>query len=311
MFRVRFHGRGGQGVKTASRVLGTALFHAGFEVQDAPRYGAERRGAPIFAYVRADRQPIFERGVIVRPDLVVVVDDTLLTLPAAAVLQGIAPHTLLLVHSAQPAEALRAKLKAPGQLVTIAPREVAATGLQPQGAMMTVGAAARLLGVVPRQALESAAGEELAALPAKLRQRSLALTLDGFDGVEAPGGPVRELPAEPAEDYDRPRWIALPFEDARIASPTIYGAGTSMLSKTGLWRVQRPVIDRERCRRCVWVCGTYCPDNAIAADAGGYPVIDYDHCKGCMICLVNCPSHAIAAVVESQAREAAAAGDAP
>jgi pyruvate ferredoxin oxidoreductase gamma subunit len=77
MYRIRFHGRGGQGVKTASQILSSALFLEGFEVQDAPRYGAERRGAPIFAYVRADRAPINERGVIARPGLVVVVDETL------------------------------------------------------------------------------------------------------------------------------------------------------------------------------------------------------------------------------------------
>lgn len=64
MFRIRFHGRGGQGMKTASRNLGTAFFMAGYEVQDAPRYGAERRGAPIFAYVRADRSQINERGMV-------------------------------------------------------------------------------------------------------------------------------------------------------------------------------------------------------------------------------------------------------
>ena len=86
MFRIRFHGRGGQGMKTASRILGRAFFLEGFEVQDAPRYGAERRGAPIFAYVRASRQPIHERGIIRWPDLVVVADDTLVTIPAAAVI---------------------------------------------------------------------------------------------------------------------------------------------------------------------------------------------------------------------------------
>ncbi len=53
MFRIRFHGRGGQGMKTASRILGTAFFKAGYQVRDAPRYGAERRRAPIFAYGRA------------------------------------------------------------------------------------------------------------------------------------------------------------------------------------------------------------------------------------------------------------------
>jgi len=64
MYRIRFHGRGGQGVKTASQALGTAFFLAGFEVQDAPRYGAERRGAPIFAYVCAARAPIRGLGLM-------------------------------------------------------------------------------------------------------------------------------------------------------------------------------------------------------------------------------------------------------
>ncbi|MCK4900049.1 MAG: 2-oxoacid:acceptor oxidoreductase family protein, partial [Anaerolineales bacterium] len=89
MYRIRYHGRGGQGMKTASRILGTAFFLEGFEVQDAPRYGAERRGAPIFAYVRASRKPINERGIIRRPDLVIVADDTLVSIPAAGVLSGL------------------------------------------------------------------------------------------------------------------------------------------------------------------------------------------------------------------------------
>ena len=72
MYRIRFHGRGGQGMKTASRLLGAAFFREGYEVQDAPRYGAERRGAPIFAYVRASKAPINERGIILHPDLVIV-----------------------------------------------------------------------------------------------------------------------------------------------------------------------------------------------------------------------------------------------
>ncbi|NIP29808.1 MAG: hypothetical protein GTO02_05940, partial [Candidatus Dadabacteria bacterium] len=66
-----------------------AFFLEGFEVQDAPRYGAERRGAPIFAYVRASKQPIYERGIIKRPDLVIVADETLVPIPASGVLSGI------------------------------------------------------------------------------------------------------------------------------------------------------------------------------------------------------------------------------
>ena len=99
MFRIRFHGRGGQGMKTASRILGTALFIEGYEVQDAPRYGAERRGAPIFAYVRADKSPINERGVIHHPGLVIVADDTLMPVPAAGVLEGLDAQSVLLINS--------------------------------------------------------------------------------------------------------------------------------------------------------------------------------------------------------------------
>ena len=95
MYRIRFHGRGGQGMKTASRILGTAFFLEGYEVQDAPRYGAERRGAPIFAYVRAAEQPLHERGVITQADLVIVADDSLVPVPAAGVLSGAEKEDLL------------------------------------------------------------------------------------------------------------------------------------------------------------------------------------------------------------------------
>src|SRR5215472_15027389 len=90
MLRIRFHGRGGQGMKTASRILGSAAFHAGLVVQDAPVYGAERRGASMTAFTRIAHTPILERGAIVQADLVVVADDTLLTEPTAQPLAGCA-----------------------------------------------------------------------------------------------------------------------------------------------------------------------------------------------------------------------------
>ena len=123
MFRIRFHGRGGQGTKTESRILGTAFFKAGYEVQDAPRYGAERRGAPIFAYVRADKSVINERGIISHPDLVVIADDTLVGMPAAAVTQGIDSHTLLLINSHESGSTWRKRLNTDANVLTLAARE--------------------------------------------------------------------------------------------------------------------------------------------------------------------------------------------
>ena len=89
MQAIRFHGRGGQGAKTASRILGTAAFLEGYQAQDSPIYGAERRGAPVAAFTRIAKEPIHERGLIARPDLVVIADASLLNDPAARVPEGI------------------------------------------------------------------------------------------------------------------------------------------------------------------------------------------------------------------------------
>lgn len=107
MLRIRFHGRGGQGMKTASRILGSAAFHAGLTVQDSPVYGAERRGAPMAAFTCIAREPIHERGAIARPDLVVVADDSLLPDPASQPLAGCDAASTVLVNSTKDDTALR------------------------------------------------------------------------------------------------------------------------------------------------------------------------------------------------------------
>jgi pyruvate ferredoxin oxidoreductase gamma subunit len=97
--------------------------------------------------------------------------------------------------------------------------------------------------------------------------------------------------------------VDLPFEAARLSAPAIHGAATSVEVKTGLWRTMRPVIDHERCHRCWWICSTFCPDGAIAVADDGSPSVDYDHCKGCLVCVTVCPHHAIAAVPEASFRD--------
>ncbi len=293
MFRIRFHGRGGQGVKTASQILSSALFAEGFEVQDAPRYGAERRGAPIFAYVRADRAPIRERGVIETPDLIVVVDETLVGVAAAGVLQGVRPATMLLIASDEAGEAWRARLRLPCMVVTLP--------ASARSAVSCTGAAARLIGRVGRASLERAIRDELEALGSEIAGQSREQALAAYDAFAPHAGAVREGGTEPANA--QPDWIDVPLEDAVVSAPDIRAPGTSAASQTGLWRVLRPVIDESLCRLCSWICSTYCPDSAIGVGADGRPRVDYEHCKGCMVCVTVCPPHAIRAVPE--AREAA------
>ena len=75
---IRWHGRGGQGAKTAALLLADVCFKTGAHVQGFPEYGPERMGAPITAYNRISREPIRVHSNIYTPDLVVVVDETLL-----------------------------------------------------------------------------------------------------------------------------------------------------------------------------------------------------------------------------------------
>ena len=78
LLEIRWHGRGGQGTKTASLLLADAAFNTGSFVQGFPEYGPERMGAPITAYNRISKNPIRVHSNIYEPDFVVVVDDTLL-----------------------------------------------------------------------------------------------------------------------------------------------------------------------------------------------------------------------------------------
>ncbi len=305
MYRIRLHGRGGQGMKTASRILGSAFFAEGFEVQDAPRYGAERRGAPIFAYVRASRSAIHERGVITHPDLVVVADETLVPVPAAGVLLGAGPRTLLLLRSDEPPAVWRERLNLSGPVVSLPCAGAEPSELRFVGAECAAGAV-RLLGCISRDALEAAIREELCELGSAVVEANLERARAAYEALDPPAPAVVEGPdAAPASDQGLD-WIEVPFDEARISAPDIHGAATSVEVRTGLWRHMRPVIDRDRCRKCHWVCSTLCPDGAIAVDEEGRPQIDYDHCKGCMICVAVCPPHAIAAIPEARAAAEAA-----
>jgi len=298
VFRIRIHGRGGQGIKMASRVLGTALFRSGFTVQDAPKYGAERRGAPIFSSVRAAHRPINERGTIAQPDLVVIADDTLLAVPAAGTLEGISAHTVVLINSRESPATWQHRLNmdtAPLILPTAEDAEDRAE--MPSIGATCAGAAACLLGVIERDSLSAAIEEELAGLGPDVVAKNCHSSLEAYTAMLAYRGLVREGTAVAADNYTTPAWIELPLDSARVAAPDIHAAANSVQVNTGLWRTMRPIIDYDHCNKCWWVCSTFCPDSAIDI-RDDTPVIDYDHCKGCMVCVGVCPPHAIRGIPE-------------
>lgn len=108
LIEIRWHGRGGQGAKTASLLLADAAFNTGKYIQGFPEYGPERMGAPITAYNRISDAPITIHSNIYEPDYVVVVDDTLLD--AVNVTAGLKETGAIIINSTQEAETLKTKL---------------------------------------------------------------------------------------------------------------------------------------------------------------------------------------------------------
>ena len=99
MIEIRWHGRGGQGAKTASLLLADAAFNTGKYIQGFPEYGPERMGAPITAYNRIDDKEIRIHSNIYQPDFVIVVDDSLLT--TVNVTNGLKNSGAILINSSK------------------------------------------------------------------------------------------------------------------------------------------------------------------------------------------------------------------
>ena len=112
MVEFRWHGRGGQGAKTACLMLAEAAFDTGKYIQGFPEYGPERMGAPITAYDRISDDPITIHSNIYEPDYVVVVDETLIDV--VDVTAGIKEGGAIIVNSTKPVEAIKEKLASKG-----------------------------------------------------------------------------------------------------------------------------------------------------------------------------------------------------
>jgi pyruvate ferredoxin oxidoreductase gamma subunit len=102
MFEIRIHSRGGQGGVTAARLLAVAALHDGKYATACPFYGAERRGAPVVSFVRIDEKPIKIYSQIRRPDMVVVLDASVMDV--VDVLHGLKRGGRVLVNSGRALE---------------------------------------------------------------------------------------------------------------------------------------------------------------------------------------------------------------
>ena len=128
MVEIRWHGRGGQGAKTASLLLADAAFNTGKYIQGFPEYGPERMGAPITAYNRISTSPIRVHSNVYNPDYVVVVDDTLLS--AVDVTAGLKKEGAIVINTTKGIDEIKPLLKGyEGSVYTIDARKISEEAL--------------------------------------------------------------------------------------------------------------------------------------------------------------------------------------
>ncbi|HUH64956.1 MAG TPA: 2-oxoacid:acceptor oxidoreductase family protein [Syntrophales bacterium] len=154
MIEVRWHGRGGQGAVTSVELLALAAIEEGKYAQGFPSFGPERRGAPVAAFNRIDDHPIKVRSGVYTPDIVVVLDESLVGLVNVA--DGLKPDGILIVNTAKSPKEIADVTKFKGKIATVDGSSIAWKELGvPITNTTMLGALFKVLG---RVKLESATG---------------------------------------------------------------------------------------------------------------------------------------------------------
>ncbi|HEY5506134.1 MAG TPA: 2-oxoacid:acceptor oxidoreductase family protein [Coriobacteriia bacterium] len=169
MHEIRWHGRGGQGAVTSAKILADAAFRSGFAgVTSQPSFGAERRGAPITASTRLSDEPIRILSQVTEPDIIIVLDDSLLAVANATA--GMREGGTVIVNTTQSASALglRSDLRVVTSDVTGAAQAAGLiVGGQPMVSTAILGAVARATGLVTMESVEESIAHVFSGSAAK------------------------------------------------------------------------------------------------------------------------------------------------
>ena len=257
MIEIRFHGRGGQGAVTASRILATAAFLEGKHSQSIPMYGTERRGAPVTAFVRIGRKDQMVRSLIHEPDYVVVLDPLLRK--TVNITEGLKDTGKIVVNSAVPPSEVELDKDVPTATV-----DATSIALEVLGRPITntaiLGAFCKATGEVKLESVIAAVNQQWSG---RLAEMNVKAVKEAYNKTEI-GSPKL---VETMEKSDAPA------------------------NSKADWRTVKPMVEAEKCIGCSQ-CWMVCPDGAIKM-VDGKSIIDYNYCKGCGICKEECPVDAI------------------
>lgn len=162
MYEIRWHGRGGQGVVTASEILATSVLKENKYIQSFPEFGPERMGAPVKAFTRINDEPINIHSQVYTPDAVVVLDSTLLE--TVNVCDGLKDNGILIVNTTRDKKDIQETLNYSGKIYTVDGTGIALETIgKPIANVCCVGALARVTGIVKKENLIETVREMLGA----------------------------------------------------------------------------------------------------------------------------------------------------
>ncbi len=273
MKEMLFVGRGGQGVVLASQLLADTLARAGYWVQSFPEFKAERRGAPISAFLRWDEAPIHRRYKVRECDVLVVISASP---PSPEIIGCVRPGGLILLNRETrfphvgPYEIARV----PGSFIARRNSVLSSEG-RPMGNVAVLGACVRLLVPDGLEFLEQAIVSRMGTRA----EANVVAAREGYERCTVQRRVAGDTAVEPATG---------PAVSGRRQSHARFPVSRtdSLLNHTGSWSEDRPVLTGE-CTACA-LCALFCPEGAIARTDHAM-VIDYLYCKGCGICEVVCP----------------------
>lgn len=292
MIEVRFHGRGGQGAVTAAELVAQAAIASGKYAQGFPNFGPERRGAPVMAFLRVSDDPIYLRERIDSPDVVVVLDPTLLGM--VNVTEGLAQGGTVIINAA---DEKSPALKELSKTYRVAVVNASTIAMETLGVPITntaiIGALVQASQIVSMESLITPVENRFGRL-AKKNIAAMEMAFEHTLVLPATEEVETEIQRSESSYEEVLRGEALhPFNEVEIGCD-VYPAGNCKEFHTGNWRTSGiPVMDKEKCVEC-GICWILCPDTAFRPNAEGGYEWDGRYCKGCGICVESCPKGALA-----------------
>ena len=291
MHEIRFHGRGGQGAVTAVELIAQAAIASGLYAQGFPNFGAERRGAPVMAFLRVSDSQIFLRERIDEPDVVVVLDASLIGLPE--VTDGLAPGKTMIINATKNQGEELSHLQDRFHVHVVNASQIAmdTIGL-PITNTAIIGAFVKATKTINLESLKQPFEKRFEKLSAK----NLEAMRTAYEKTKLLNTPQLDSKAVDNAEIDYASYIqgeALhPWPEVEIGCD-VHRPGSSAEFLTGNWRTgQYPLKDKEKCISC-GICWIMCPEIAFAKDEDGDYSWHGDYCKGCGLCVTTCPKKAL------------------